>query len=282
MDREREATLSWSFGHANELPNHLGLQLPRGWWCAFFLLRSDVFGGKADGDIDFLAGPTRYSFGDEELAARLAVARAKDPQFGEARFHYQAGREGLVVWPPEVQEVVACEIKASCFADGKWKQTHSSSGARAGIRKQLKLLYDYGVNRVALLHLGVTKPTDERIETWRAALAQLASAVESFPDVFPNTDVEYGHLRAVMAATHDGPESRAGAHAGVTALRPPGLINPIIERPWHRRLRARLAELPQPMYLNTFIQECSRCRRWRHSSSPDVASEPCVCVAPRL
>jgi hypothetical protein len=80
---------------------------------------------------------------------------------------------------------------------------------------------------------------------WRASLEQLTSAVESFPDVFPDTEVAYGHFRAVMAATHDGPESRAGAHEGVIVLRPPGLINPIVERPWHRGLQARLAELPR-------------------------------------
>ncbi len=272
--REREATLRWSFGHANELPKHLGLHPPRGWWCGFFISR-DIFGGRTDGDVDFLAGPMRYTFGDDELHARLAEARSRDPRFGELRFHYDAGQAGQVAWPPEIREVVACEIKASWFSDGKWRRTHA--GAHAEILGQMNYLRECGINRVALLHLGVTKPTEERVETWRAAIEQLDGAMPLFPDVFPAAAVPYGHLRAVMAATHDGPESRAGAHEGITVLRVPGLINPIVERPWHRKLQARLAELPRPKYINTFIQECSNCRSWRHSSSPDGDGQPCGC-----
>jgi hypothetical protein len=238
-----------------------------------------VFGGRENGDVDFLAGPTRYEFSDDELSAMLVAARERDPQFGELRFHYEAGRAGHVVWPPEVREVVACEFKASWFSDGTWRRTHS--GAHAKILGQMNFLRERGVNRVAFLHLGATKPTDERLETWRAASEQLTRAVESFPDVFPNTEIEYGHFRAIMAATHDGPESRAGAHEGITVLRWPGLINPIIEQPWHRELQARLAALPRPKYLNTFVHECAPCRRWRHSSSPDPFVEPCQCAGTR-
>lgn len=48
--REKESAFRWAFGHANELPRHLGIVPPRGWWCGFFL-RREVFGPALDGDV---------------------------------------------------------------------------------------------------------------------------------------------------------------------------------------------------------------------------------------
>lgn len=67
---------------------------------------------------------------EDELAAELDTARKRDPRFGELRFHYDAGQAGLVVWPPEVREVVACEFKASYFSVGKWRRTHDAGTCR--------------------------------------------------------------------------------------------------------------------------------------------------------
>ena len=205
--REKGAIARWSFGHAHDLPVNLGLVPPRGWWCGFFLSR-DLFGEREDGDVDFIAGPTAYSYSAEELAAKLKAARDTDPQLGEARFHLRAGQEGLVVWPPEIKEVVACEIKASHFSEGAWRHTHANQQRK--ILGQMNFLRKHGVNRVAFLHLGATKPTDELIETWRAADKQLTIAAESFPDAFPKTDVSYGYFRAVMACD----SRRSGVHGG--------------------------------------------------------------------
>ena len=275
--RERQAIARWSFGHANELPVALGLTLPRGWWCGFFLSRRFIFDELQDGDVDFIAGPMRYSFSDEELKDRLSVARSRDPRgFEELRVHWQAGQDGQVVWPPDVGEVVACEIKASWF-DTRWHRTHESAGAKAELLGQLDISRQRGVNRVAFLHIGVTKPTEERTEPWKAANQQLDTAMSSFPDTFPDTNIAYGHFKAGMAATYDGLESVAGTHTYITVERSPGLLNPIVEQRWHRQLQARLAELPQPKYINIFIHECPKCQKWRHGAAPDPAQQPCAC-----
>lgn len=274
--REKGALARWSVGHANELPGVLGLRRPRGWWCGLFLSRDLLFDRPLDGDVDFIAGPMRYTLAGEEVEERLQAARAIDPRWGDQLCHFEMGREGLVAWPPDVKEVVACEVKASYF-DGEWHRTHSK--AQAKIMGQMGLLREHGVNRVALLHIGVTRPTEERVNTWTAAQGELGRAVTSFPEVSFSTKFEYGHFQAVMAATHDGLEDSAGAHAGLIVVREPGLVNPIVERSWHSPLRARLDALPRPKGLNTFILEFERCRQWRHSSSPDPLHQPCCCGA---
>jgi len=280
--RERHSIARWSFGHANELPMAIGFTLPRGWWCGFFLSRRFIFDETQNGDVDFVAGPMRYSFSDEELIDRLRAARSQDPRgFEELRVHLKAGQDGHVVWPPDVAEIVACKIKTSWF-DTQWHRTHESAGARTELLGQMDISRQRGINRVAFLHIGVTKPTEERVETWKASSQQLDMAMSSFPNAFPDTEIAYGHLKAGMAATCDGLESMAGTHTYITIERSPGLINPIIEQRWHKQLRARLAELPQPGYLNIFIHECPKCWKWRHGSSPDPAQQPCICGASPL
>jgi hypothetical protein len=277
--RERQSIARWSFGHANELPVAMGLTIPRGWWCGFFLSRRFVFDEEQDGDVDFVAGPMRYSFSDEELADRLRAARSQDPHgFEELRVHWKAGQEGYVVWPPEVGEIVACEIKTSWF-DTQWHRTHESSGAGIELLGQMDVSRQRGINKVAFLHIGVTKPTEERVETWEASSRQLNIAMNSFPNAFPNTEIAYGHFRAGMAATYDGLESVAGTHTHIITERHPEQINPITEQRWHKQLQARLAELPKPKYINIFIHECPKCQKWRHGASPDPADQPCICGA---
>ena len=161
QDREDTAIERWMYGHCAEVLSALGL--PSGWWCGLWLQRDDIYGNGANGDIDLLAGPLELDFDETELAARVraeASSRplATDPGFIRNVAIMQAAQDGHVVWPPSVETVVACEVKASRFDGSAWRTTHLGEHAR--VKGQLDGHLDQGVDRVALLHLCATKPRD--------------------------------------------------------------------------------------------------------------------------
>jgi hypothetical protein len=194
--------------------------------------------------------------------------------------HVDAGRDGRVIWPPPVDVVVGCEVKASYFDGEIWKSTHEGRTAR--IYGQLDYLAEQGVNRVAFLHLASTTPTDEQVMTWAAAERQMDLAhAAGFPQAFHSADrPHYGYLRGLMGAVPEDTEDMAGVHEGPWLVQAPSWLHADAPQPWRERLAAQLATLPNPMALRTFIMTCPHCRRWGHTQSPYQAHFLCPCIRP--
>jgi len=267
-EREAFAIERWMFGHTEQTMTALGL--PVGWWRGCFLRRRDIFGDDADGDVDLIAGPLVYeNMTSAEWTARVDAERAKvGDDFAVAYAHAKAGDEGRVEWPPTVEEVIACEVKASYF-DGEqdeWKRTHA--GRQARTLGQLDYLRDKGVNRISLLHLASTRPPRHTAETWQAAIDEAERAWPRFPLLVDPAHLKgYGYHRAFLSAIPEGTEGSAGVHYGISTIASPALVNAVEPRAWHETLRARLAKMPRPKYVRTSVSTCWNCGSWQHSSS---------------
>jgi hypothetical protein len=276
--RERAAVARWMYSHAEEIPRFLGL--PNGWWCGLFLQRADLFGDRCDGDVDFIAGPLRYTFSDDEWEARVWAELRKRP-FNTAvpyyhliAAHAQAGQDGCVDWPPRIDYVVAGEVKASHHDGRTWKATHENERVRIG--GQLRYLDQRGVNRAAFLHVGATAPPESPDGSWDAASQHLAVARASFPDAFDAEALPgFGCIRAIMAGVPGHNEARAGVHSPLIEWAPARLLNPVVERVWHSTLHERLASLPRPNYLRTWILACPSCAHWQLAALPDPSGMHC-------
>lgn len=276
QDRESEALRRWLLIYCRELLEVLGLR--DGWWCGLFLPRHAIFGDGDQGDVDLLAGPIRYTMSQEDWDQLL---RNKEREHGsDHAIHYAheaASAEGLIEWPPTIEFVAACEVKASYFDGAVWKRTHRSSAGKREIVAQLDYLRGKGVNVVSFLHLAVTTPIDRGVDGVSADTRVLDLAGPTFPRVFdPSKRPGYGYIRSLIAAVTDGEEDMHGARQ-TDLQQPPSLVNALERRPWHTNLRARLAEVQAPTFLRTFIVQCPRCGQWRGRRDLWVKPNACGC-----
>jgi hypothetical protein len=145
-------------------------------------------------------------------------------RFGVARsvvVHHcwkRAAEDGLLRWPPRLNLIAACEMKASWFdaEKGTWHATHVREGPR--VKGQLELLLRFGLDRVGFLHLGATKPRAvESINPWFLAGHDAAIARKTMPFVFaPNEMPQCGYFQAVVGsvpfACEDLSDAGGGAH----------------------------------------------------------------------
>ena len=277
-EQEREGLLfeRWLYLESAQFLQALGL--PGRWWCGLFLDRADVFGTADSGDIDFIAGPLEFDLTPEAWVPYVKHEAAKcllatQPSWYVAAAAQRAVDEGHVVWPPRVDFLVSGEVKASWF-DGEWHQTHKRAKRR--LAGQLRYSLDRGVDHVAFLHLGVTKP---KSHSWLDAGGQLDQAMSGFPEVVgPDGLRSCAQFRAAIGALLQDEEHHEAA------MSPFVTIAPVVENParltadraWRMGLQERLGRLPPPRHFRTFIRGCSSCKEWRHTGA--ISSEhQCRC-----
>lgn len=284
QDRERLAVMRWLSVGADHLLAVLGLAGPA--WCALNVPRSEVFEDGADGDVDLLAGPIEFDITDSEWDKRfqsearhwpLATHRSRIIEMALLR----ACEESRMVWPPRMETVVACEAKASWFEPeaGHLKVTHAGEARR--VQGQLRLLLDRGVDRVAFLHVGATKPREGTdINLWFQAsidAGDAQAALDQLDLLFTPADLpSCGYFRTVLGAVCVDFEDRSGAGGLVKTLSPvsPNPAAATASREWRDRLRQRLAACGPVPTPRVFITCCARCGRWTASGLP---TERCLC-----
>lgn len=287
--RERLLTLRWLDRNGGELLRNLGLRGP--FWCGLFLPRKLVFGDASlQGDVDLIAGPMPWRMTSEEFERqRRAVARdfplATPPESIDAFACMRAAAEGLLTWPPPLETLVACEIKASWYEPetGTWKRTHS--GDVAGINGQLRLLAERGIERVALLHLGVTKPRPVAgaagFEAWAAAGADARKAQAAFRGIVPE-DSFIGSFSSTIGALAFATEESAGAETELEIMRAPcdNPRSPTSDRGWrdsNRGLRSLFRFVPRATATSVYLTYCVTCDEYRVGGLPsftDSCSHP--------
>jgi hypothetical protein len=243
-------------------------------WCALNLPRCDLLPDAPAGDIDVVAGPMEFDFDETEFTLRVNREKEGLPLAAQPSWAYdfavrRACAEGHLVWPPRVDEIVACEVKASWYhpTEKKWKATHARKGTR--VKGQLRLLLDNGFNRVAFLHIGVTKPRDEANPSpWFRAARDASVAEHQMKLVYDPADLpDCGYFRCVVGAVAAATEEKAAAEAPLT------VIQPCRSRPQGSdvrlkgRLRDRLELLPRPRVPQVFVQTCPKCERWYLASA---------------
>lgn len=267
----------WCFGHTDELLKSLGFE--HGWWCGLSLARADLFGDDSSGDVDLIAGPVRLQLSKGEWQARLSAANSKyTSQLAVAMAIHDACEDGLIEWPPPVELIIACEFKASYFR-GRWRATHTSTGALRRIKGQLKYLVEKGVDLISFAHLGAVAASAPGEPNLVSIEQRLDDAWGSFPCAFEPDDMPgIGYFKAAMAAAPDVTEEFGGVHSWLEAIRAPGLQPSAVQNgDWRSNLRAKLSQLPRPRYFRTFILPCQVCGTWRHSATADQARVPCSC-----
>ncbi len=255
----------------------LGLNSPA--WVLLNARRSDVFGSNDDGDIDLIAGPMRFPFDEREWDRRIRAAQSELPlhysrTHAADRARDLAASDGLIEWPPAMDTIVACEVKASWFdaAAGAWKSSHAAKQNK--IIKQLSHPLNAGVDHVAFLHLAATQPANRGGHPWIEAAfdahdaGEILRANPTAYDIFTAKDrPDCGYFRAVMGAVDHATEDYAGAGGRLETVIPVGL-NPNRDpsAPWREQLRQRLARLPTPRFPQVFVEACPRCHSWLSSS----------------
>lgn len=281
MDREDAAVRRWLHLGAGRLMRTLGLT--GGWWCGLFLTRRDVFDGDSDGDVDILAGPLEFTLDDAQWNDRLDdearhwplfTPRASVKSFAIRR----AVGDGLILWPPRVETVVACEAKANWYPPeaGTWKRTHE--GEAAEIKGQLEYLIRQGVDRVGFLHLGATEPRDlPGMNPWLQAVGDAAAGADSFPGIYdPSEMPACGYFTAVLGAVSFAVEHHSGTGSGLR-IRLAYAPNEVgSSSAWRTRLRERLGKLARPRTPTAFIATCPRCGEWRWQADPTSSTCPCT------
>jgi hypothetical protein len=228
-----------------------------------------LFDARLDGDIDFLAGPLELEVDEDEWRLRLEE-ECRRHHIGVARsvvVHHcwkRAAEDGLLRWPPRLNLIAACEMKASWFdaEKGTWHATHVREGPR--VKGQLELLLRFGLDRVGFLHLGATKPRAvESINPWFLAGHDAAIARKTMPFVFaPNEMPQCGYFQAVVGSVPFACEDLSGAGGGlIVHQESPPLASPAQD--WRGGLFQRLAALPKPRSLRAFIRACPHCGQWQ-------------------
>jgi len=270
--RERFLFEDWAFGNGRDFLATLGLT--GGWWCALNLPRNELFEERSSGDVDLLAGPLGLSIGAHDFYLMVRDARKTSPGASTA-VHLnaaltRAGTEGLVKWPPEIGYTLAVEVKASHYDGAHWKAQHIREGGKilGALRKRQEL----GVNDVVFMHLGIVTPTTNVDEMERL----FADAGRSFPRVFEARDLNgAGYYRRLMAGVERGGNTVWGAEGGGWVCFPEP--REFTRQSWHSTLRDRLAKLPPPQFLRTFVVGCHACGQWRHSGSANPTGLVCTC-----
>lgn len=281
--RERLQIEEWLFLQCREL---LGELVPTlGWWCALELPCSEVFGGNLSGDVDLLAGPLRFRppLGAlKRLMAEEPPSPAAFPGLRRERTVQRAARAGLVEWPPRLECTAAVEVKSSYFDGAQWKARHS--GERQKILGSLQKRRELGVNSVSFMHLGVVRPCssedelDARLdEAWKEFQTSCLFDVETFKCH------GYGYLVRIMGLAIVG-DTWIGREVPDQELERslPWICRPRPERTlgrfdWQDRLQARLAKVPPPSHIRTFVHRCSHCRGWFQAGSANPEGFRCGC-----
>ena len=231
------------------------------YWCGLFLRRRDLFGDpQLQGDVDIIGGPMEFDLSREEWEDLwVAEARARsldaDPSWIQHGAVLRALAAGRLQWPPNMSKIVGCEVKASWFEPetGLWKASHASEARK--VRGQLQVLLDKGLNRcAAFLHLGATKPKAVGpTHPWFEAGEQAARALENMPFVYePSKEAAVGYFRAVVGALPFATEDHAGS--GGSLLVEQDATERLVQcEPWREQLRARLGQLPRPLWPQTYV-----------------------------
>jgi hypothetical protein len=259
-------------------PNLLAqLGLPGAWWCALRFSRERVLGERRDGDIDIVAGPLELELTADERKQRIADEAKRNrldtpPGLIASDAMERAALEGHVRWPPRMDYVVACEVKASWFdtESGVWKRTQTGQATK--IRGQLELLVDHGFNRVGFFHVSATRPRELGSgNPWLVASGDSAEAADTFtqvvsPDMLPTV----GLFSTVMGAVAHKTEEFSGS-GGVLVAHQPAQLTTGSGQAWRAALQKQMALLKRPPLLRVFVKECRECHEWEmiaHATAP--------------
>jgi hypothetical protein len=285
--REHVAIERIMFVHCSQLLDLLGF--PFGWWCGVELPRADLFGDDDDGDVDLVAGPLEFSFDSNEWTRRLNAEAAGYPltmPHGAivTLTASKAVEEGHVVWPPSMDFIAGVEVKARKYTGGEWRPTYTGPKRNAVIG-QLQALLERGMDVVTSFNICSTEPrTEPGTDTWLAAGAEARAALDAARPIFtPDELPGCGYAISVFGAVPQDSDGYAGAIISPRFLRTPiRNIRPDAERTWRARLRARLATMPKPRFIRSFILHCKRCGEWRHAPNATQEWNPCPCGAAAL
>ena len=276
--REPISTTRWLSINAPDLAAALGIKQP--FWCGLFLPRRELFDASLDGDIDFLAGPLEFEIDEAEWRDRLEEESRRHhigaPRpFVVQQCRVRAAQEGLLRWPPRLEHLSGCEVKASWFDSegGVWRASHVREGPR--VKGQLKLLLRFGLDRVGFLHLGTTSArVVATVNPWFLAGHDAERARKKLPLLFPPDEMaECGYFQAVIGSVPFACEDLSGA-GGALIIRQESPARACTVQNWREELFNKLSELLKPRSLQTVIRACQSCGHWQVIST--LGTSACV------
>jgi hypothetical protein len=225
------------------------------WWCGLFLPRRDLLASGLNGDIDLLAGPLELTIPSDEWKRRIdreknGMPLAAHPTRILELALMRACSDGLVRWPPSIEEVRAVEVKVSWYDPDKRTMKASHSNSRQRVKGQLQLLIDHGFRNVGFLHLCFTKPRDSTpYNPWFQAASDAQDADELSELVFDPSELPGCHyLKATAGALPFALEDMAGAGPSIRIVQTgiPIPLRSAKNADWKAKLASRLSVLARP------------------------------------
>lgn len=286
-NRERQAIIGWLPLFGEHFARLLGVRFP--FWCGLFLERRHVYPSNSRGDVDIVLGPLSLNVSQDDvlttrnaIEAELCAAAAKHgPQFANLRappsrvnelMLHQFAHDGLIEWPPPVDQLVAIEVKASYFDLGRQQMRSTKSGRRHKLLGQTQMLVDAGFHRVAVLEFTAsTIPTSDSAggSAWLSAadaMNRAATAATSLDP--PPLPLGVGHFRVALAPVPGKAEHLAGAGGYAQMIREPSALGggKIVGGRGLQRLRERLEACGRPRRYPVYVNDISGA--WRTDPFP--------------
>lgn len=233
------------------------------------------------GDVDILAG--NLNFHDwAQVETTYSEMKAEHPHWPPHIQIQLAGKKiseaGGLVWPPQSSYVVGAEVKCAYFT-GRIKAGKPSRQSVKGIRGQIDRLERMGLDKVALVDIVGTNPTDADAGGWLGALGQAQLAREAIDKILRERLPEQsaaGQLIWSVGSVAGGDEGIRGA-GGLQLLRAPRdnsrlQINDPETMENRRVLLANiprlLSVLSRPRYFPVTFVDCRKCRKLHLREDP--------------
>jgi hypothetical protein len=211
--------------------------------------------GKKPGDIDIVGGRLTLS---QPSDFETTLARFKD-QFPTADPWMHAywalkslAEDGAILWPPDMAYLLGVEVKCSYFENGKARSIKSSSQKRKDITEKVNGLLALGLDRVALLDIVATYPSEEEgSQAWLGAMGEAGSALAAASKFIAERlpiDSPAGQFVLPIGAVFGGDEASRGS-AMPRMIRTPQQ-NPFAGDPAVRHARQALTDQLRQMLNN--------------------------------
>lgn len=224
--------------------------------------------GKKPGDVDIIAGQLKWTDPGRLEDAPLDVREMSHERLWLAE-------NGGIAWPPDLEGLVGVEVKCGYFENGEARSTKSSRKKAEEIQDQINGLLAMGLDRVALLDVIATHPSDGvGSQPWSNAQVEAGNALRAADRFIGErlaTDSPAGHFVVSVGSVVGGDEMYRGALSSRTIRLPqpnPRAEDPAgqpIRQALTRQLHELLTLLPQPRHFPVVLIHCPRCRQVHHT-----------------
>ncbi len=225
---------------------------------------------RRPGDVDIIGGALCWRTVDCLESSFHELSRAY-PHWHESLHSQLAGKHaaeaGGIAWPPSCDNLFGIEAKCALVRNGAAQSAKPFPEDVAMLREQVNGLTLLGLDRVALLDVVATEPSDgENLFAWLAAHNTAEEALAAMESVLAARLPDYSpaaHIALSPGAVVGADEAFRGAP--VCKILRPAQVSCLDGLPDRSRLntaiRKSLAKLPRPTFFPAVYVQCSACSK---------------------